>query len=39
MQTIKSEIISPYISIVNNEARISLRIKDFFGKSKKKRSN
>ena len=27
-EAIKSEIISPYISVDNNEARISLRIKD-----------
>ena len=27
-ETIKNEIVNPYISIENNEARISLRIKD-----------
>ena len=29
-ETIKKEIVDPYISIKNSEARISLRVKDFF---------
>ena len=35
-ETIKKEIVDPYISIKDNEARINLRIKELARKSKKK---
>ena len=38
-EPVKKEIINPYISIKDNEARISVRVKRFFKKSKKKRIN